>query len=152
MLHNDISSSLKGDRRRSNSAPFQGCREVPQWHTADILDYVLLKENAKSNRCNMTQAEVVFWALAKSSGFGEKCRRQYIIGKYIVDFFFRKSRLIVEIDGEYHQTEEQIMQDKSRQEWLEQQGYEVIRFTNEEIIGQTDVVFEKISEKVKTRL
>ena len=96
----------------------------------------------------MTQAEVVFWSLVKSSGLGEKCRRQYIIGQYIVDFFFRKSRLIVEIDGEYHKTEAQTMQDKSRQEWLEQQGYGVIRFTNEEIMYQKDAVLEKIKNLI----
>ena len=123
-------------------------RLEPQWHTADILDYGILKENAKSNRNHMTQAEFVFWSLVKSSGLGEKCRRQYIIGQYIVDFFFRKSRLIVEIDGEYHKTEAQTMQDKSRQEWLEQQGYGVIRFTNEEIMYQTDAVLEKIKNLI----
>ena len=53
----------------------------------------------------------VFWNIAKSGGLGQKCRRQYIIGQYIVDFFFRQSMLIVEIDGGYHFTEEQQRKD-----------------------------------------
>lgn len=76
------------------------------WQVADTIDYALLKENAKANRRNLTEAESVFWNIAKSSGLGQKCRRQYIIGQYIVDFFFRQSLVIVEIDGDYHFTEE----------------------------------------------
>ncbi len=72
------------------------------WKVADAIEYALLKENAKVNRNKMTEAESVFWSLARGSGLGEKCRRQYIIGRYIVDFFFRKSMLIVELDGGYH--------------------------------------------------
>ena len=68
------------------------------WQVEDTIDYALLKENAKANRRNLTEAESIFWNIAKSSGLGQKCRRQYIIGQYIVDFFFRQSLVIVEID------------------------------------------------------
>ena len=82
----------------------------------------------------MTEAESVFWQMAKGSGLGQKCRRQYIIGGYLVDFFFRQSMLIVELDGRYHFTEEQQKEDITRQNWLEQQGYKVLRFTNEQVL------------------
>lgn len=85
----------------------QGNKRGP-WMVADTIEYELLKENAKTNRNNMTEAESAFWLLAKKSGLGEKCRRQYIIGQYIVDFFFRKSMLIVEIDGGYHRPDQQV--------------------------------------------
>lgn len=49
------------------------------WQVADTIDYALLKGNAKANRRNLTEAESVFWNIAKSSGLGQKCRRQYII-------------------------------------------------------------------------
>ena len=75
---------------------------------------------------------------------GQKCRRQYIIGQYIVDFFFRQSMLIVEIDGGYHFTEEQQRKDTIRQDWLEHMGYKVLRFTNEEVLFDTDRVIENI--------
>ena len=105
-----------------------------KWQTADIIEYGVLKENAKVNRNKMTKAESLFWSVAKASGLGQKCRRQYIIGQYIVDFFFRSSLLIVELDGEYHFTKEQQEADSIRQMWLEQQGYKVLRFKNEEVL------------------
>ena len=119
------------------------------WMVADTMEYRLLKENAKANRNNMTEAESAFWSLAKGSGLGEKCRRQYIIGEYIVDFFFRKSMLIVELDGGYHLTEEQQKEDAIRQSWLEHMGYNVLRFTNEEVLFDTDNVISKIKFHLK---
>ena len=115
-----------------------------KWHTADILEYELLKNNAKANRSNMTEAESAFWQIAKSSSLGQKCRRQYIIGEYIVDFFFRQSKTIVELDGGYHTTKEQQEEDRIRQNWLEQKGYKVLRFTNEQVLFDTDNTINKI--------
>ena len=119
------------------------------WMVADTMEYGLLKENAKANRNNMTEAESAFWSLAKGSGLGEKCRRQYIIGEYIVDFFFRKSMLIVELDGGYHFTEEQQKEDAIRQDWLEHMGYKVLRFTNDEVLFNTESVISKIKFNLK---
>ena len=116
---------------------------------ADTMEYELLKDNAKVNRNNMTEAESAFWSLAKGSGLGEKCRRQYIIGEYIVDFFFRKSMLIVELDGGYHFTAEQQKEDAIRQSWLEHMGYKVLRFTNEQILFNTESVISKIKFNLK---
>ena len=121
------------------------------WMVADTMEYELLKENAKANRNNMTEAESAFWSLAKGSGLGEKCRRQYIIGEYIVDFFFRKSMLIVELDGGYHFTEEQQKEDAIRQDWLEHMGYKVLRFTNEQILFDTDNVIVEIRDFLSTK-
>ena len=115
-----------------------------KWHTADIIEYKLLKNNAKANRSNQTEAESTFWQIAKGNGFGQKCRRQYIIGEYIVDFFFRHSMLIVELDGGCHDTEEQHKKDKERQDWLEQQGYKVLRFSNEQVLYDTDNMINEI--------
>ena len=121
------------------------------WMVADTMEYGLLKENAKANRNNMTEAESAFWSLAKGSGLGEKCRRQYIIGEYIVDFFFRKSMLIVELDGGYHFTEEQQKEDTIRQDWLEHMGYKVLRSTNEQILFDTDNVIVEIRDFLSTK-
>ena len=121
-----------------------------RWHTADIIDYKLLKDNAKANRRDMTEAESAFWQIAKGNGLGQKCRRQYIIGEYIVDFFFRQSMVIVEIDGGYHYTEEQQKKDKERQDWLEQKGYKILRFTNEQVLLDTDKTIETIKNKIKS--
>ena len=120
-----------------------------KWQVANALDYGVLKANAQENRKNQTDAESAFWQIAKSNGLGEKCRRQYIIGDYIVDFFFRKSMLIIEIDGGYHDTEEQQEIDAIRQEWLEQNGYTVLHFTNEQILFDTDNSISIIKTYIK---
>ena len=120
-----------------------------KWQIADVLDYDILKANAQENRKKMTEAEFAFWQIAKSSGLGEKCRRQYILGDYIVDFFFRKSMLIIEIDGGYHDTEEQQEKDTIRQEWLEQNGYTVLRFTNDQILFDTENSVNIIKKHLK---
>lgn len=151
-----------------------------KWQVADTIEYELLKQNAKANRSNMTEAESAFWQIAKGSGLGEKCRRQYIIGEYIVDFFFRKSMLIIEIDGGYHfpdpqaplkgdepkqltgdilkdfsrplreswRGSEQIEYDRIRQDWLEHMGYKVIRFSNEDVLFDTEHVISKVKENL----
>jgi len=116
--------------------------------TADLTEYGLLKENAKANRKNMTEAESVFWSLVKGSALGQKCLRQHIIGDYIVDFLFRRSKVVVEIDGGYHFTAEQQKDDAQRTEWLENKGYKVIRFTNEQVLFETDKVISVLKEKI----
>ena len=121
----------------------------PKWKVADSIEYSLLKQNAQENRVNQTEAESAFWSYAKSNGFGLKCRRQYIIGQYIVDFFFRDSLLIIEIDGDYHLTEEQQIEDKIRQNWLEQNGYTVLRFTNNQLLFDIDKTIETIKQYLK---
>ena len=120
-----------------------------EWQVADPMDYEILKNNAKDNRKNMTEAESAFWSVAKGNGLGEKCRRQYIIGDYIADFLFRKSKLIVEIDGGYHFTEEQQQKDSERQNWLEHKGYRVLRFTNEQVLCDIDNVAKEIKHYLK---
>ena len=117
--------------------------------TADSMEYGLLKANAKSNRMNMTDAESVFWSLVKGNAFGQRCLRQHIIGDYIVDFLFRKSKLVVEIDGGYHTTEEQQELDVIRTEWLEGQGYHVIRFSNEQVLFDTEMVMERVKNEIR---
>lgn len=119
-----------------------------KWMTADSLEYELLKENAKKNRQNATEAESVFWSMVKVSALGQRCIRQHIIGDYIVDFLFRRSRLIVEIDGGYHFTDEQQLYDTIRQEWLENQGFKVIRFTNQEVLFNPENVITKVKQNL----
>ena len=140
--------SDKTEEKTLTSSPFKGERGGPLWQVADPIEYKLLKENAKANRNDMTEAEAAFWQMAKGNGLGQKCRRQYIIGQYIVDFFFRQSMLIVELDGGYHFTEEQQQEDAIRQDWLEHIGYRIIRFTNEEVLFDTENVAMRVKENL----
>ena len=100
----------------------------------------------RTPRCEKRKG--VFWSLVKGSALGQKCLRQHIIGDYIVDFLFRRSKVVVEIDGGYHFTAEQQKDDAQRTEWLENKGYKVIRFTNEQVLFETDKVISVLKEKI----
>lgn len=59
--------------------------------TADPLEYKLLKENAKKNRQNATEAKSAFLSMVGGSAIGQRCIRQHVVGDYIVDFLFVKA-------------------------------------------------------------
>ena len=75
--------------------------------------------------------------------------RQHIVGDYIADFASRHGGLIIEVDGGYHSEPRQQIDDRLREEDLEQMGYHVIRFTNEEVIYETEYVTEQIRNYFK---
>ena len=79
--------------------------------------------------------------------------RQYIIGSYIVDFYCRKARLVIELDGSQHYDKNGLVEyDQIRTEYLEALGLKVIRFTNKEIEDQFSAVCRKIQADVQKRL
>lgn len=114
------------------------------YQTADPLNYGLLKENARKNRQQMTLAETVLWNELRGNGLGVKFLRQHIIGDYIVDFVCKQTGLIIEVDGGYHSTPEQQQLDDLRTDFLHSQGFHVIRFTNDEVLYDTERVLEEI--------
>lgn len=118
------------------------------YETADDMKYELLKNNAIHNRQYATEAERLLWHYLKEKKIGYKFRRQHIVGEYITDFINLKHKLIIEIDGKYHQEAEQVIKDAQRTQYLEQKGYSVIRFTNEEIFNHMEDVIKKIKETI----
>ena len=120
--------------------------------TADPMLYEILKENAKQHKSTPTQAEMALWQNLKSKKLGEyKFRRQHIIEDIIVDFVCLKERLVIEVDGGYHNTPEAQEADKLKTLLLERKGFKVIRFTNEEVIGNIDGVLNKIFTELQNR-
>jgi len=79
----------------------------------------------------MTPPERRLWALLRRNRFGVRFRRQHPIGPYVADFYCHAHRLIIEIDGQTHDYTTE--QDQRRTEWLESQGYRILRFSNEQI-------------------
>lgn len=120
-----------------------------QWRSASPDRYELLKAFARENRNHMTEAESVFWSLVKGNALGHKFIRQHIIGDFIVDFLCRDKSLVVEIDGGYHSERQQQEDYAVRQEWLEQAGYTVIRFTNEQVLLDIDNTIKKLIDYVQ---
>ena len=92
----------------------------------------------------MTDAEQLLWKHLKSWPRPYRFRRQHIIGDYIVDFACLANNLVIEVDGEYHFTDEQMMLDKTRTDFLEKIGFHVMRFTNKQIIENVDDVIKQI--------
>jgi 5-methyltetrahydrofolate--homocysteine methyltransferase len=119
---------------------------------ADPITYPLLKEFALKNRNESTEAETLLWETLRSkqlSGF--KFRRQHIIGSYITDLVCLDRRLVIEIDGLIHQLAENKESDEIRTQWLQKQGFKVIRFTNDEITRNITEVTETIFNELKTQ-
>ncbi|MCB0450434.1 MAG: leucine--tRNA ligase [Confluentibacter sp.] len=109
----------------------------------------LLLERAKEMRANPTQAEAVLWEQLRNKNLEAKFRQQHLIGDYIVDFVCLDKKLIVEVDGKIH--ENQLDEDAKRTEILENDDYKVIRFSNEEVLGNIDSVLKTIQEALSQR-
>ena len=114
------------------------------YQTAGEYEYDLLKSNANVGRRHPTQAESVFWERVRNKRLGQRFRRQHIIGEYIADFVCLPLRLIVEIDGPYHADGEARAHDEHRTQYLTRLGYKVIRFTNDQVICNTDQVISTL--------
>ena len=108
---------------------------------------------AKQLRSSMTKAEEMLWSRLKNNACkGLKFRRQHPMHLFIVDFYCHKIALVIEIDGEYHNSEEQKELDKERTELLNFQGLHVIRFTNQEIYDNLDIIIKSIEVKIDALL
>ena len=119
-------------------------------HTADSMQYDLLKKNAIENRKNPTEAESVLWDMLKGNKLGAHFRRQHIILDYIVDFICLDKGLIIELDGGYHDDPQQKEYDKARTAHLQRLGYTELRFKNEELLCNPDAVIQKITDTLET--
>ena len=94
-----------------------------------------LKDRRKELRNNSTQSEKFLWHYIKESKLeGRKFRRQHSIGNFIVDFYCPRERLVVELDGNVHFTDEVIEYDTKRTNFLESLNIKVIRFENQEVM------------------
>jgi len=104
---------------------------------------------AKVLRRRMTDAEVILWLrLRRNAIQGRRFRRQHPIGPYIADFVCLPLRLVVEIDGATHGSDEEILHDRRRDAYLHGRGFSVLRFWNQEIYDNLNGVLEKIWSEV----
>ncbi len=116
-----------------------------KYNLADPMIYGLLKQFVAEHRSNPTEAENFMWQILRGKKIGGfKFRRQHIIGSYIADFVCLSLQVVIEIDGLIHQVPENIISDEARTLELNRLGFDVIRFTNEEVLNDTDNVIKKI--------
>jgi very-short-patch-repair endonuclease len=118
------------------------------WQTSPDL-WQKLKPLARQMRRDPTPAERKLWQrLRRKQMHGYKFRRQHAIDRFIVDFYCRRARLVVEVDGPIH--DYTVEQDAVRQEFLESQNLRVLRFSNEAVLTNMGAVLAEISRVVET--
>ncbi|HKY63687.1 MAG TPA: DUF559 domain-containing protein [bacterium] len=107
-----------------------------------------LRTYARDLRKNLTPAERKLWRYLRASRFEKaKFRRQEPIGPFIVDFVCYEQRLIIECDGGHHDL--QTLEDGARDHWLEEQGFKVLRFWNNEIFNNFEGVMKRVWDVVQ---
>ncbi len=125
---------------RSPLNPPQGdFKKEKPYHTANPFIYELLKENAKNRRKEPTVAETFLWEALKGKQLENyKFRREHVIDDFIVDFVCLSEKLVIEVDGGYHNNPDVKEADKLRTEILKNLGYRVLRFSNDEVLNKSD--------------
>lgn len=136
-------------------APFLrgfGGSNMPELNISNFRNFHLpynpkLVERAKELRQNPTLAEKKLWQDCLQT-FPFRVLRQRPIGQFIADFYCAALKLVIEVDGESHFTEEGLMRDLERTQTLEGYGLKVIRFSNNEVINQFEGVCQRIGEEI----
>jgi very-short-patch-repair endonuclease len=104
----------------------------------------LIQQRAKELRKHMTAAENLLWERLRSRRLNDlKFRRQAPLGPFIADFYCSEHRLVVEVDGDVH--ESQVEYDQARTEQFESYGYRVIRTSNQEVSENIESVLSRIT-------
>ncbi len=106
---------------------------------------------ARSLRRRQTNAEGLLWALVRSRRMGVKFRRQHPIDPFVLDFYCHELRLAVELDGYRHSAPAGRANDVQRTEVLAARGIQVMRFTNLQILQETQAVAETLWQTCQER-
>ena len=137
--------------RRGDREPVSSKKHY-NYTTADPITYGLIKDFVKDHRSKPTEGERVLWEILRGKKMaGFKFRRQHIISNFIADFICLSEKLIIEVDGLHHQLPENKASDEIRTKTLLDFGFEVIRFTNQQILNETDSVIIEIIQRLKQR-
>ena len=115
-----------------------------------MLPYnIELKQHARLLRKNMTDAEKYLWAKVRMKQMkGYQFYRQKPVGEYIVDFYCPKAKLVIEVDGGQHFYDEEIKNDRTRDEYMRNLGLKVLRFSNTDVMNNIKGVVESIEGEI----
>ena len=109
-------------------------------------DFAGLTKLARDLRAKATPAGALFWELVRDRRFLElKFRREHQIGDYIADFYCADKKLVIELDGDVHETSERKAKDQKRDAYLRSLGMTVLRFSNERLLSHPEVVLAEIA-------
>ncbi|MGM9695146.1 MAG: DUF559 domain-containing protein [Alloprevotella sp.] len=139
---NIIRQPLRGEKARA----YHGVQ------TSDPTRYKLLQNKAEELRKYSTDAESLLWEYLRNNSLGVKFRRQHVIGNYIADFLCVEKKLVIEVDGGYHNSSVQKEKDAFRSQFLYEHGYTEMRFSNEEVLLNIDNVISRIQHILQSPL
>jgi very-short-patch-repair endonuclease len=101
-------------------------------------------------RNNLTAAEKILWERLKDrKTFRDRFKSQHPVDIFIVDFYCHRHKLAIEVDGEIHLNEDTLSYDQGRQYEIEKFGIKVLRFTNRDVIDNTQQVVDKILDEIR---
>ena len=104
-----------------------------------------IKQHSRELRTNMTDAERRLWSKVRMKQLnGGQFYRQKNIGDYIVDFFCPREKLVIEVDGGQHYSDEITSADRRRDDYMRNLGLRVLRFSGIDVLNNTDGVVESI--------
>ena len=106
--------------------------------------------NAKKLRNEPTSSEIIFWNLLKQNFPNYRFKRQHPISDYIADFYCHKLKLVLEIDGNMHDTKEAKENDLIRDEFMHSLNLKMLRFTNDEVCKNGELAMDKLKVEIES--
>lgn len=132
-----------------SSSPFKGRTGGVRPRAKDIFNLEKSKSKRKELRLNTTRPEQCLWSELKGRQMQRyKFRRQFGVGKYIVDFYAAELKLAIEVDGDSHAGKNEEGYDRMRTEYLNLLGITCVRFANHEIMRNLSGVVMAIEEEI----
>lgn len=116
--------------------------------TGQLFNQPRYKERRQDLRNNSTSPERALWRVLRDKQMGVKFRRQHGIGHYIVDFYCAERKLVIEVDGDSHFTDDALAYDQIRDAYLQGLELKVLRFTNEQVTENLEGVCEIIRQAI----
>lgn len=107
------------------------------------------KEKRRVLRNEMTYCENIMWIHLRKKQLGVRFLRQYSVDQFVIDFYSPEIKLAIELDGNVHDNLDQKAYDEVRQKYLEKFNITFVRITNDELMGNANMAFKKIEDKIE---
>ena len=114
-----------------------------------IFNKIEYKQRRQELRNNMTEPEKRLWSILSNNKLGVKFRRQHGIGHYIVDFYCPELKLIIEVDGESHFSDDAQAYDKIRGAYMLGLGLTTIRYHNHDVVHNIEAIYQSIHQYIQ---
>jgi imidazole glycerol-phosphate synthase subunit HisF len=103
-------------------------------------------------RNRQTEAEKILWNKLSKNQLGYRFKRQHPVELFVADFYCHKAKLVIELDGSYHDKSDQIAYDMDRTKIMESLGLKVMRFSDNEVFENIDSVVVQIKQAMHANI